>query len=233
MADPAAVPAAAVRLRVAAVPGVSVRDDGFAVTPEGSPEMATATLPENPLTAVANTETVDAVPFEARLTAAGMTLSEKSAGAAACTESEPWVLTAWPPMVVVKETMAVLVAADAAAVSVKGKPVPGVSESVAGEIETPVGNPDTVTVAAPVPAGAVRSREAGCPVAPAVSLMLEGESVSIGALGLPLLPLPLLMLPPQDARPRDSNPKAKTEAAPTDSLWRLSELENIGAPESG
>jgi hypothetical protein len=39
--DPAAVPAGAVRLTVAAVPGVSVRDDGCAVTPAGSPAIAT------------------------------------------------------------------------------------------------------------------------------------------------------------------------------------------------
>jgi hypothetical protein len=228
VADPAADPAAAVRLRVAAVPGVSVREDGCAVTPEGSPEIATDTLPENPLTAVANTETVDAVPFDGKLTEAGLTLSEKSA-AAACTEREPWVLTAWPPMVVLKESIAVDVAADAAAVSVTCKAVPGVSESVAGEIETPVGNPVTVTVAAPVPAGAVSSREAGCPLPPAVSLMLEGESVSVGV--LPLLPLlfPLLPLPPQDARPPASKPVARIENAPVNNRrWR--ELENIVAP---
>jgi hypothetical protein len=114
-------------------------------------------------------------------------------------------------MVVLKDTIAVVVAAEDAAVSVSGKAVPGVSESVAGEIETPVGNPDTVTVAAPVPAGAVSSREACCPPLPAVSLMLEGESVSVGA--LPLLPLlsPLLVLPPQDARPMASKPVAKIE----------------------
>jgi hypothetical protein len=35
--DPAAVPAGAVRVSVAAVPGVSVSDDGCAVTPVGSP----------------------------------------------------------------------------------------------------------------------------------------------------------------------------------------------------
>ena len=67
---------------------------------------------------------------------------------------------------------------------------------------------------APVPAGAVRSREAGCPVAPAVNLMLEGDSVSMGALPLLPLPFPLLVLPPQDARPMVSNPVARTEAAP-------------------
>ena len=212
MPDSAAVPAAAVRLRVAAVPGVSVSDDGCAVTPDGSPEIATDTLAEKPLTAVANTETVDAVPFDGKLTEAGLTLSEKSA-AAACTEREPWVLAAWPPMVVLKESAAVDVAAEAPAVSVTGKAVPGVSESVAGEIETPVGNPDTVAVAAPVLPGAVSSREACCPLPPAVSLMLEGERVKVAA-------PPLLPLPPQDARPTASKPVARIETAPVKSRRR-------------
>lgn len=216
MPDSAAVPAAAVRLRVAAVPGVSVSDDGCAVTPDGSPEIATDTLAEKPLTAVANTETVDAVPFDGKLTEAGLTLSEKSA-AAACTEREPWVLAAWPPMVVLKESAAVDVAAEAPAVSVTGKAVPGVSESVAGEIETPVGNPDTVAVTAPVLPGAVSSREACCPLPPAVSLMLEGERVKVAA---PPLPLPLLPLPPQDARPTASKPVARIETAPVKSRRR-------------
>jgi hypothetical protein len=217
--DSTAVAAAAVRLRVAAVPGVRVSDEGRAVTPEGSPEIATDTLAEKPLTAVANTETVDAVPFDGKLTEAGLTLSEKSA-AAACTEREPWVLTAWPPMVVLKETIAVDVAAEAAAVSVTGKAVPGVSESVDGETETPVGNPDTVTVAALVPAGAVSSREACCPLPPAVSWMLEGESVSVGAVLLLALLVPLFVLPPQDARPNASKPVARIETAPVKSRRR-------------
>jgi hypothetical protein len=210
--DPAAVPAAAVRLRVAAVPGVRVSEDGCAVTPEGSPERATDTLAEKPSTAVAKTETVDAVPFDGKLTEVGITLSEKSA-AAACTEREPWVLTAWLPMVVPKESIAVDVAAEAAAVSVTGKAVPGVSESVEGETETPAGNPNTKAVTAPVPAGAVSSREACCPLPPAVSLMLEGESVSVAT--APLLPLlpPLLVPPLQDARPIASKPLAKIETA--------------------
>jgi hypothetical protein len=217
--DPTAVPAAAVRLRVAAVPGVRVSEDGCAVTPEGSPDRAIDTLAEKPLTAVANTETVDAVPFAGKLTEAGLTLSEKSAAAAPCTEREPWVLTAWLPMVVLKESIAVDVAAEAAAVSVTGKAVPGVSESVDGETATPVGNPDTVAVTAPVPAGAVSSREACWPLPPAVSLMLEGESVSVAT--APLLPLlsPLLVPPLQDARPIASKPLAKIETAPVNNRW--------------
>jgi hypothetical protein len=39
--DPAAVPAGAVRVSVAAVPGVSVRGDGCAVTPAGKPAIVT------------------------------------------------------------------------------------------------------------------------------------------------------------------------------------------------
>jgi hypothetical protein len=192
-----------------------VSDEGFAVTPEGRPEIATDTLPENPSTAVANTETVDAVPFDGKLNEVGVTLSEKSA-AAACTEREPWVLAAWPPMVVPKESMAVVVAAEAAAVSVTGKAVPGVSESVDGEIETPVGNPDTVAVAPAVLPGAVSSREACCPLPPAVNLMLEGESVKVGALPL----LALFVLPPHDTRPTASTPVARRENAPAKSRRR-------------
>jgi hypothetical protein len=207
--DSAAVPAAAARLRLAAVPGVSVRDVGFAVTPEGNPEIATDTLPENPLIAVANTETVDGVPFDGKLTEVGITLSEKSA-TAPCTTREPWVLTACPPMVLLKEIAAVDVAAEAAAVSVTVKAVPGVSESVAGEIETPAGNPDTVTVAALVLPGAVSSREACWPLPPAVSFMVEGERVRVGV--LPVAPLlPLLPLPPQDPRPTTTKPVATNE----------------------
>jgi hypothetical protein len=57
--------------------------------------------------------------------------------------------------------MAAVAAADEdAAVNISGKATPGVSESVAGETVTPLGRPDTATVAAAVPVGAVNSREA-------------------------------------------------------------------------
>ena len=162
--DPAAVPVAAANVSVAAVPGVSVREDGCAVTPAGKPVIAIGTLEENPFCAVASTETVAAVPFAVNVTVAGMRLSEKPGGSpeAACTESEPWVLAVWPLTVVVNVTVAVVVVAEEAAVSVSGRLTPGVSDSVAGETVTPVGSPDTATVAAPAPAGAARSREACC-----------------------------------------------------------------------
>jgi len=125
-------------------------------------------------------------------------------------------------MVVLKESIAVVVAVEAAAVSVTGKAVPGVSDSVDGEIETPVGNPDTVAVAAPVPVDAVSSREACCPLPPAVSVMLEGERVNVGAGAVPLLPLlfPLFALPPQDVRPTASKQVARIETAPVKNRWR-------------
>ena len=157
--DPAAVPAGAVSVSVAAVPGVSVRDDGCAVTPAGRPAIATCTLDENPFWAAASTETVPAVPSFVNVNVPGVTLSEKSAGAA-WMESEAWVLTVWPLEVAVNVTIAVAAAAEDAAVNISGKATPGVPDSVAGESVTPLGRPDTATVATPVPAGAVNNREA-------------------------------------------------------------------------
>ncbi len=58
--------------------------DGCAVTPAGKPAMVTCTFEENPFCAVARRDTVAGVPLAAKVTAAGVTLSEKSGcGAAA------------------------------------------------------------------------------------------------------------------------------------------------------
>ncbi len=54
---PPAVAGAAEMATVCAVPGVKVSEDGCAVTPVGRPEMATDTIPVNPLAAVALTLT--------------------------------------------------------------------------------------------------------------------------------------------------------------------------------
>ena len=176
--EPMAVPAGAVSVSVAAVPGVSVRDDGCAVTPAGRPAIATCTLDENPFWAVASTETVPTVPSAVKFKAPGVTLSEKSAGAA-WTESEACVLTLWPLELAVNVTIAVAAAAEDAAVNISGKATPGVTGEVAGESVTPLGSPDTASVAALVPAGAANSREAGCPDLPAVRAIAEGVSVSV------------------------------------------------------
>jgi hypothetical protein len=160
--DPVAVPAGAVSVSVAAVPGVSVRDDGCAVTPAGRPAIATWTLDENPFCAVASTETVAAVPSAVKVNVAGVTPTEKSGGGggAAWTESEACVVTLWPLELAVNVAIAVAAAAEDAAVNISDEAEPGVTESVAGESVTPLGRPDTEIVVAPVPAGAVNNREA-------------------------------------------------------------------------
>ena len=90
------------------------------------PAIATCTLDENPFWAVASTETVPAVPFAVKVKVAGVTLSEKSAGAAAWMESEACVLTLWPLALAVNVTMAAVAAADEdAAVNISGKATPG------------------------------------------------------------------------------------------------------------
>jgi hypothetical protein len=160
--EPAAVPRGAVRVSVAAVPGVSVRVEGWSVTPAGKPVIVTGTFDENPFCAVASKETAAGVPFAVRVTAVGVVLSEKSAvgAVAACTESEAWVLAVWPFTVVVKVTLALAAGAEEAAVISRDTAEPGVSDSVDGAMVTPLGSVETVTVAAPAPAGAANSSEA-------------------------------------------------------------------------
>lgn len=159
--EAAAVPAGAVSVSAAAVPGVSVTGDGCTVTPAGRPVIVTCTLEENPFCAVASREAVAGVPLAVRVTDAGMTLSEKSAaGGELCTVSEAWVLAVCPLTVTANVTVAVVVATEEPAVSVTGKDTPGVNDSADGETLTPAGSPDTETVTGPFPAGAASSRDA-------------------------------------------------------------------------
>lgn len=160
VAEPAAVPVGAVNVSVAAVPGVSVSDEGCAVTPVGSPVIPNCTLDENPFCAVASTETVAAVPLAVKVNEVGVTLSEKSAGAAPWTESEACVLAVWPLTAALNVTIAVVAAAEDAAVIISGKATPGVTDKVAGETVTPAGNPEIETVVALPPPGAANSKEA-------------------------------------------------------------------------
>jgi hypothetical protein len=82
VAAPGVAVMAAVSATICAVPGVRLRVEGFAVTPEGRPPMTTATVPLNPLAAVAVTLTVWPVPPAFMLKVAGVADSEKSAVAA-------------------------------------------------------------------------------------------------------------------------------------------------------
>jgi hypothetical protein len=117
-------------------------------------------LEENPFCAVASTDTIAAVPFAVKVTEAGITLSEKSAGATPVTESEACVLTVFPLTLAVNVMVAVVVGVDDEAVTVSGKATPGVTDNVAGEMVTPLGNPDTETAAALPPPGAPSRRDA-------------------------------------------------------------------------
>ena len=95
-----------------------------------------------------------------RLTDVGITLSEKSAGVAAVTESEACALAVWPLTAVVNVTVAVVAGVEEAAVIVSGKATPGVADSSIGETVTPLGNPDIETVAALPPPAALSIRDA-------------------------------------------------------------------------
>ena len=110
-----------------------------------------------------------------------------------------------PFTVVVKVTVAVVMVAEEVAVNISGSAAPGVTDNVDGETVTPVGRPETEMVAVPAPAGAASSREAGCPVVPAVRLIVEGVRVSVARDSL--LPLPVLLL--QDVRPTASKTAGK------------------------
>ena len=83
-----------------------------------------------------------------------------------------------PFTVAVKVTVAVPTGAEEEAANISGSDAPGVADNVDGETVTPAGRPVIEIVAAPAPAGAASSREAGCPAVPAVKLMAEGVSVN-------------------------------------------------------
>jgi hypothetical protein len=195
--DSAAVPEAAVSVTVAAAPGVSVIVEGCATTPAGKPLIVIGTFAAKPFCPVASRDTLAGVPFATSVVDVGVTLSEKSCGGAGCTDRVVCALTVWAPSVAVKLTEAVAAGAEEFALIANGKATPGLSERFDGAIVTPVGKLDTVTVAVPAPAGAVSSRDALWLAAPAVRLMLDGVTVSVGAGALLLLLVPL---PPQESR---------------------------------
>src|ERR1700749_68207 len=149
-----AVPAAAVRLVLCAVPGIRESEDGFALTPGGRPLRFTATVPEKPFAGTAFTFTTCPAPPATKPTAVGETVSEKS-GAGVGGIAAAWMVRAidaqWerPPEVAVMFTVAVDDAALVAAVRVVLLAVPGVRESEDGLALTPDGRPLRLTATAP------------------------------------------------------------------------------------
>jgi hypothetical protein len=84
----AAAVAVAEKLTDCGVPGVRLNAEGVAVTPAGTPLAVTWMVPENPFSAVAETETVPGLPPAVRLKLVPVAVSEKS-GFAAATELVP------------------------------------------------------------------------------------------------------------------------------------------------
>jgi hypothetical protein len=83
VALPAAAVEAVLSVTFCAVPGVNVSVAGFAVTPLGSPVIATVTVPLKPFTAVARTLTGEPVAPAVMVNDVAETVSEKSGGGGA------------------------------------------------------------------------------------------------------------------------------------------------------
>ncbi len=148
---PATAVAPAVSVMFCTVPGVSASVAGFAVTPVGSPLMATETVPLKEFIAVARTLTGEPVAPATIVSDVGETVSEKSGGGGAA-ETVNATVAEWLsfPDVPVSVTVALPVAAVVPAVSVTVCAAPGVNERVAGLAVTPVGNPLMATATVPV-----------------------------------------------------------------------------------
>ena len=181
VALPAVALEAAVMVTFWAVPGVSVKAAGAAVTPTGSPVRATATVPEKPLTALAVTLIgIPAAPA-VRLRDAGDAVSVKSGLAEAATmvraTSAEWLRE---PDVPDKVSIALPAEADEEAVMVTCWIVPGVRVSVAGVAVTPAGSPVRVTATGlEKPLTALAETFIGIPAAPAVRVSKAGAAVSV------------------------------------------------------
>ena len=116
---PGAASEAAVSVTFCAVPGVNESVAGLAVTPEGSPVIATATVPLKEFTAVARTLTCEPDVPATRVRDVGDTVRENSGGGGAA-EMVSATVAEWlrVPEVPVRVTVALPTAAAEAAVSV-------------------------------------------------------------------------------------------------------------------
>ena len=170
----------AVSIRFWAIPGVSVSDDGFGITPAGRPVSDTLTLPVNPFKAFAVTETDFPALPAVRLRFVGAIVTEKSgAGAAALMVTATDAAWVRPPDVPVSVMVAVPALAVVPAVRVRLWAAPGASVSIDGLAVTPDGNPLTDRFTLPVnPFSALADTETDFPALPAVRLRLAGTTVS-------------------------------------------------------
>ena len=205
----AVVPGAAVSVVLSAVPGVKVSVAGLAVTPEGSPVIATATVPLKEFTAVARTLSFEPVAPATIVRDVGDTASEKSGGGGDA-EMAKATVAEWlrVPDVPVRVTVALPDAATEAAVSVTFCAVPGVKESVAGLAVTPEGSPVIATATIPVkPLAGTAFTLIFCPWLPATIATVAGAAVSEKSCGGGEVETELDP-PPQEIAARHSNKQA-------------------------
>jgi hypothetical protein len=180
VALPAEAVEAAVRVTFCAAPGVRVSITGFAVTPAGSPLIATVTIPVKPFDGTAFTLTSCPAPPAATEIAEGAADSEKS-GVAAFAETVAVTIAKWLrlPEVPVKVKVALPAEAVEAAVKVTFCAAPGVRVSIAGFAVTPSGNPLIATVTIPVkPFDGTAFTLTTCPAPPSVRAIAEGAADS-------------------------------------------------------
>jgi len=179
-AMPALALVPAISVRFWAVPGASVRTDGLPATPEDNPLRETLTLPVNPFSAFAVTETDFPVLPAVRLRFAGATVREKSGVAAAAAIVKAMdVVWVRPPDVPVSVIVAVPALAEAPAVRARFLAVPGASVRTDGLPVTPEGNPLRETLTLLVnPFSAFAVIETDFPVLPAIRLRLAGTTAS-------------------------------------------------------
>ena len=166
-------------VNVCGVPGVSVSVVGATVTPAGSPDTDTLTVPLNPFSAVA----VTAVPCPSapavNVKLIGLIANVKSATAAAVTFNVNVAECTSAPEVPVTVMVLDPATALAAAVTVSVCGVPGVIVGVDGLTETPAGSPLTTIPTPALNPFTPLNDTAVDPVAPpAVTFTVVGFSVS-------------------------------------------------------
>jgi hypothetical protein len=170
----AATVEAAVKVMVCGVPGVTVGEEGVAVTPVGRPVMATATPDVKPLIAVTESVVETPVAPPVMLSVVGLRAREKSCGAAA-TLSVKVVVCERVPLVALKVSVVEEAGAVAAAESVMAWGIPGETVKEEGAAVTPVGRPARTTAADPVKPGSAMAVTMTCwDAAPAVRERVDG-----------------------------------------------------------
>ena len=170
-----AAAADAERFTCCGVPGVRLKVDGEAVTPEESPLVVTLIVPENPLRPVAESFTGCALPPAVRATLGTFVETEKSGVAtAALTVTATDALWLSAPDVAVNNTVDEVTAAAADAERFTCCVAPGARLNVEGEAVTPDESPLVVTLIVPEnPLRAVAESFTGCALPPAVRDRLD------------------------------------------------------------